>query len=413
MFGARVSLVVRSVLVAAVAGTVIALASLAHATAPSDLIVSGTVLEPGQTLKSPNGQYTLDMQTNGDLVVYWMNGTAIGRALWSTGTSGDNGARALLQSNGNLVLYSVTGEALWSSNTSTGGCSNLVIQNDGNLVVYNKTHATWAAGSIQHDLVSGEQMYPGDVLYAPYERYDVTMQSDGNFVLYGPLGAMWSTETNGILGSHVIMRSNGDLVVVSNGGRDLWISHTYTDPGAYATPQSDGNFVVYYKGKAVWDTGTGGHKPATGPDRDPRPAFVACPPPPTTTTTTTTTTAAPPPPPKKPDPVVLVPTRTKLPRLRVRIVMHWTWDYGVTHLHRITVPHMPRNATFAIKCKGKGCRQRAQVGSRRLRRLIGRLDGRAYRAGDRIVITITERRHKPERIEIEIRYGRSPRARLL
>jgi hypothetical protein len=239
------------------------------------------------------------------------------------------------------------------------------------------------------------------------------MQGDGNFVLYGPPGAMWATATNGILGSHVIMRSNGDLVVVSNGGRDLWISHTYTDPGAYATPQEDGNFVIYYKGKAVWATGTNHLKPSTGPNRDPRQAFVACPPPPPPATTTTTTTTAPPPPVKKPNPVVLVPTPTKLPRLRVRIVMHWTWDYGVTHLHRLTVPRMPRDATFAIKCKGKGCRQRTHVGARRLHRLTRKLDGRAYRAGDRIMITITERRHKPERIEIEIRYGRGPRARLL
>src|SRR6202046_452626 len=122
--------VLRSALVLAAAAAAVALASIAHASAPSDLIVSGTVLGPGQSLKSPNGQYTLDMQTNGDLVVYWMNGTALGRARWSTGTSGDNGARALLQSNGTLVLYSATGEALWSSNTSTGGCSNLVMQND-------------------------------------------------------------------------------------------------------------------------------------------------------------------------------------------------------------------------------------------------------------------------------------------
>jgi len=93
--------------------------------------------------------------------------------------------------------------------------------------------------------------------------------------------------------------------------------------------------------------------------------------------------------------------------------MHWTWDYGVTHLRRVSVPRMPHNATFAIDCKGRGCRGHARVGARRLGRLIRRLDGHAYRAGDRILITITERRHKAERVEIEIRYGRGPRARLL
>jgi hypothetical protein len=397
-------------LVAIAAGAAVALASIAQATSttPSDTILSGTTLYPGQNIKSPDGHYMLAMQTDGNLVVYTMNGTAIGRAVWDSHTNGDDGARAILQDDGNLVLYSPSDQALWSSNTSGAGCSNLVMQGDGNLVLYDSAHATWASDTVQHELVAGDELYPGTAIYSPGEEYELTMQIDGNFVLYGPPGAMWSTQTNGILGSHAIMQTDGNLVVYSNGGRALWDSHTNGHKGAYAIVQSDGNFVIYAGGKARWDTATNGRKPSSGPNRYGRPAFVPCPPPPPPTTTTTT-----PPPSSKPDPVVLVPTATKLPRLRVRIVMHWTWDYAVTRLHRIAVPRMPRHATFSIKCTGHGCRGRERVGTRKLGRLFRKLDGHEYHAGDRILITITERGHKAERIEVEIRNGRGPRARLL
>jgi hypothetical protein len=400
----------------AVLGTAIALASAAPASAAS-MILSGQTLEPGQTLRSADNHYELAMQADGNLVLYWLNNGVAGRALWSSGTDGDSGAHATLQSNGNLVLYSTSGQGLWSSNTSGAGCSNLDVQGDGNLVLYNSTRAAWATNTVQHQLDPGDTLYPGQAIYSAGEEYEVTMQTDGNFVLYGPPGALWATHTNGILGNHAIMQTDGNLVVYSNGGRALWASHTAGDKGAVAVSQSDGNFVVYAGGKAKWDTATNGRKPSTGPSRYPKPAFVPCPAPqPPPTTTTTTTTPPPPPPPTKPshpDPVVLVPQPTKLPRLRVRVVMHWTWDFGVTRLHRIAVPTMPRNATFSIKCKGRGCRGYEHATRHRLSRLIRELNGRAYRAGDRLLIEITERGHKPERIKIEIRYGKGPSARLV
>ena len=49
-------------------------------------------LSPGQVLTSPNGLYTLTMQTDGNLVE-----DAGTRALWSTGTAGNPGARAVVQ----------------------------------------------------------------------------------------------------------------------------------------------------------------------------------------------------------------------------------------------------------------------------------------------------------------------------
>ncbi len=85
-----------------------------------------------QSLMSQNGEYKVEMQADGNLVV-----SALGRALWSSGTYGRPGAVACVQLDGNLVVY-LGSTAIWS--TRTGGHTSagyfLAMQNDGNLVIY-------------------------------------------------------------------------------------------------------------------------------------------------------------------------------------------------------------------------------------------------------------------------------------
>jgi hypothetical protein len=152
--------------------------------------------------------------------------------------------------------------------------------------------------------------------------------------------------------------------------------------------QGDGNLVVYKGGNALWASGTSGRTPSSGPTRYPRPAFTACPPPP--------------PPPNH-------------AAQRPRFSMNWTWNRGVTRLHQVKLPHLPRGATVTVDCRHKRCglNHRLRAGRRHLRRLISGLDGHAFRAGSRLLITIAERGHRSERIEVRIRYGALPRVRLL
>jgi len=75
------------------------------------------VQQNGVTLWSigahPNaGPYRLNMQTDGNLVLY--NGSW--SPIWATGTGG-SGNQLNLQPDGNLVMYSNTGSPLWASNT--------------------------------------------------------------------------------------------------------------------------------------------------------------------------------------------------------------------------------------------------------------------------------------------------------
>ena len=59
------------------------------------------VLGINQSLFSPNGQFELIMQSDGNLVLYRV---ANQHPLWATGTKGQDVLRAIMQSDGNLVL---------------------------------------------------------------------------------------------------------------------------------------------------------------------------------------------------------------------------------------------------------------------------------------------------------------------
>ncbi len=91
-----------------------------------------------QQLKSQNGQYTLSMQQDGNLVLYSPT-----RALWQAGTSGKPFSRLAVQPDGNMVVYDMYHRPLWY--TGTNQRDKLILQNDGNLVLYNgRNQPLWA-----------------------------------------------------------------------------------------------------------------------------------------------------------------------------------------------------------------------------------------------------------------------------
>ncbi len=101
--------------------------------------------------------------------------------------------------------------------------------------------------------------------------------------------------------------------------------------------------------------------------------------------------------------------------LHARFVISWSWNGSTTLLRRIRVSHLPRNARVSVRCAGMHCpRLRASaIGPRRVATLLTRLAGRRLRAGQSLLITVAARRHRPERIEVRIRSGRMPLARLV
>ncbi|MGF1646520.1 MAG: hypothetical protein ACFCVF_06330 [Kineosporiaceae bacterium] len=232
------------------------IAPAAWATAGTPVLSAGQTLRAGQQLVAPDGSHRLVMQTDGNVVVY----TRANRAVCSWGTRG-SGNRLVMQGDGNLVVYSPGNRALWASRTS-GTNVRFVMQSDGNAVVYSSTNrALWnckaavpvsrpAAGNV---LASGATLPAGAQLVSPARSHRVVVQADGNVVLYGPGNAVrWASRTSGT-GNRLVMQGDGNLVVYTTAGRAAWNSGTSGNPGARAVLQDDGNFVVYRPdGRAVW-----------------------------------------------------------------------------------------------------------------------------------------------------------------
>jgi hypothetical protein len=69
----------------------------------------------------------------------------------------------------------------------------------------------------------------------------------------------------------------------------------------------------------------------------------------------------------------------------------------------------------SVRCLGRGCPRLKlrSAGTHRVGKLLDGLAGKRFRAGDRLHITVTAPRRRAERIELQFRDNRLPRARLL
>jgi hypothetical protein len=106
---------------------------------PGEFLRRGTA---NTTLTSRNGAYRLAMQDDGNLVAY--HGS---HAIWATNTVGTDGDKAIMQVDGNFVLYHVDGRPLWASSTNGRPGCYLVMQDDGNVVVYQPNFPAWASNT--------------------------------------------------------------------------------------------------------------------------------------------------------------------------------------------------------------------------------------------------------------------------
>lgn len=96
----------------------------------------------GDALWSQNGLFQLLMQQDGNLVLYRQDGLA----LWQSGTAGQPSQYALMQTDGNFVIYGPFG-AIWQSGTVGYPGAGLLMQDDGNLVIYFGQQPIWATNT--------------------------------------------------------------------------------------------------------------------------------------------------------------------------------------------------------------------------------------------------------------------------
>jgi hypothetical protein len=108
-----------------------------------DTFGPGTQLDVNNAVYSPNQEYRLNMQNDGNLVLY---GALDGYYRWSTNTGGSGANKAIMLQDGQFCLQTASGAIAWSTSTFDAG-SVCRLQNDGNLVVYNAQGTpVWNAG---------------------------------------------------------------------------------------------------------------------------------------------------------------------------------------------------------------------------------------------------------------------------
>ncbi|SDI97787.1 D-mannose binding lectin [Frankineae bacterium MT45] len=253
----------------------------AAASAGSSQLADGETLQGGQGLLDDMGNYTLNMQGDGNLVEYFGS-----QVIWSSRTTGYPGARLTVQDDGNVVIYTAAQRAIWSTRTAGAGAGvRLVMQTDGNVVLYGAKGVVWDSGvppaqsspppqNFAPSTLSAGQSVPGSstMLAAPsgeftllfnggvlevdehvfvadpnpqYREHEMSvwvpavpaytpgagalkMQTDGNLVVYNGAGrAVWSTRTSGTgSGNHVALQNDGNLVVYNAAGRAVWASRS-------------------------------------------------------------------------------------------------------------------------------------------------------------------------------------------
>jgi len=231
---------------------------------PSRLIL-GEGLLPGQEIHSGDGRFTLRLQTDGNLVLTY---ASTGAVLWSSGTHDQGVTRAVMETNGNFLLYAGSTK-VWSTGTQGHLGTYLDLQSDGNVVVRAtsgsalwRTDTAWAddiPADTPSNLTMAEELAPGESIQSSNGRFRLRLQTDGNLVLYddeaGP-AALWATGTDGVNVTRAVMQGDGNFVLYA-GANPVWATDTQGQPGAYLVLQNDGNLVTYnLGGTSIWSTGT-------------------------------------------------------------------------------------------------------------------------------------------------------------
>jgi hypothetical protein len=119
---------------------------------PANSLINNTAMPPGTSIKSTNQCFSLNAQSDGNLVLYRQSN---GQALWDTKTYGRNVNRTIFQNDGNLVIYNTSNQAVWASNTDRRGGTRVTVQDDGNFAMYNaQNQALWATNTVTSCTVS-------------------------------------------------------------------------------------------------------------------------------------------------------------------------------------------------------------------------------------------------------------------
>jgi hypothetical protein len=111
-------------------------------------MLAGQVITDGQSLISCDGRFRLTMQYDGNLVLYQGGAALWASNTWHSTVTTEEPYAALMQSDGNFVIYNPDRNPVWASGTAGYPGAHLVLQGDGNLVIYDSSGVPrWASNT--------------------------------------------------------------------------------------------------------------------------------------------------------------------------------------------------------------------------------------------------------------------------
>jgi hypothetical protein len=97
----------------------------------NDTLLPNQGLAPDQPLRSPNGRALLLYQQDGNLVLYLDS-----LPVWDSRTAGLSPGQAIMQGDGNFVVYDAAGAPAWASGTAGNAGASITVHDDGTWVVH-------------------------------------------------------------------------------------------------------------------------------------------------------------------------------------------------------------------------------------------------------------------------------------
>ncbi|MBC7531892.1 MAG: DUF1929 domain-containing protein [Oligoflexus sp.] len=104
-------------------------------------------------------------------------------------------------------------------------------------------------------LLSGDSLSQGDTLKSADGRSILTFGADGNLGLAFQGNPIWSSNTAAKGGVAATMQADGNFVISSATGAELWSTHTQNNEGVLRL-QNDANLVLYKGNAPYWASGT-------------------------------------------------------------------------------------------------------------------------------------------------------------
>jgi hypothetical protein len=267
----RIALTAMAAIVIALAASVVVWRPWAQKISPS-ILSSGALLEPNNTLASPNGWYRLEMQPNGSLTLELAR---TGEPIWATGSVGHPGAFAVMQHDGNLGVYPGSGtslagrqrSALYQTSTSGHAGATLHVLDDGNLVVQDRISGRWlwqsgsGPASLGPKLITTQGLHPLQYMRSPNGAFELTNDGwTGQLRLdavKSPRCSMWVEPAAGLPASVSALLPDGEFVMLAPLAHQTWSSGTNGHPDVQLGLGNDGALTLTSPtGAVVWQAAT-------------------------------------------------------------------------------------------------------------------------------------------------------------